>query len=71
MGLLATGTTGLDTTVVSSVIDLVKSVMGLFAEFPMNVILTASLVAVAIGIFASAKRAARQRAELFVCAKRN
>lgn len=59
MGLLATGTTGLDTTVVSSVIDLVKSVMGLFAEFPMNVILTASLVAVAIGIFASAKRAAR------------
>lgn len=59
MGLLATGTTGLDSGVVTSVIDLVKNVMGLFAEFPMNVILTASLVSVAIGIFASAKSAAR------------
>ena len=71
MGLLATGTTGLDSGIVTSVIDLVKSVMGLFSEYPMNLILTASLVTVAIGIFAAAKSAAHQCAELLADAKRN
>lgn len=48
----------IDTSMVSEVVSLVKSVMGLFAEFPLNVLLIASLCFVAFGLFARAKRAA-------------
>ncbi len=47
------------TTNAAAVIDLVKTSMGLFTEFPMNLILTASLIGVGFGIFKRAKRAAR------------
>ena len=48
----------IDTGLVSELVALVKSVMGLFAEFPLNVLLIASLCFVAFGLFARAKRAA-------------
>lgn len=56
--LLASGTSAIDTGLVGEVVALVKSVMGLFAEFPLNVLLIASLCFVAFGLFARAKRAA-------------
>lgn len=43
----------------TAMVDLVKTAMGLFSEFPLNLILVASLVGVAFGIFKRAKRAAR------------
>ncbi len=40
-----------------TLIDLVKTAMGLFTEFPLNIILVSSLVGVAFGIFRKAKKA--------------
>ena len=59
MNMLATGTTGLDASLVTQLIDLVKSVMSLFSEFPLNLLLVASLATAAFAIFRSAKKAAR------------
>ena len=58
--LAETGATGMETltTNATSIIDLVKTAMGLFSEFPLNLILVASLIGVAFGIFRKAKRAA-------------
>lgn len=56
--LAAAGSVAIDTGLVGEVVSLVKSVMGLFAEFPLNVLLIASLCFVAFGLFARAKRAA-------------
>lgn len=47
------------TTNATTMVDLVKTAMGLFSEFPLNLILIASLVGVAFGIFKRAKRAAK------------
>lgn len=44
--------------IVSELVDLVKTVMGLFSEFPLNVLLIASLCVVAFKLFGSAKKAA-------------
>ena len=41
----------------STLMELVKTAMGLFTEFPLNIILVASLVGVAFGIFRKAKKA--------------
>lgn len=48
----------IDTSLVTEVVSLVKNVMSLFGEFPLNVLLIASLCFVAFGLFARAKRAA-------------
>lgn len=48
----------IDTSVVTELVNLVKTVMGLFAEFPLNVLLVASLCFVAFGLFSRAKSAA-------------
>lgn len=56
--MLSAGSTAIDTGLVGELVSLVKSVMGLFAEFPLNVLLIASLCFVAFGLFARAKRAA-------------
>lgn len=55
---VATGMESLSTNA-STMVDLVKTAMGLFSEFPLNLILVASLVGVAFGVFKRAKRAAR------------
>lgn len=51
-------TTVINTSIVTEVVELVKSVMVLFSEFPLNVLLIASLCFVAFGLFGRAKRAA-------------
>lgn len=51
-------TTMIDTNVVTELIDLVKNVMGLFSEFPLNFLLVGGLCGTAFAIFRSAKGAA-------------
>ena len=48
----------INTSIVTELVNLVKSVMGLFSEFPLNVLLIASLCFVAFGLFSRAKSAA-------------
>lgn len=48
----------IDTSIVTELMTLVKTVMGLFSEFPLNVLLIASLCFVGFAIFGRAKRAA-------------
>lgn len=55
---LTSGTPVIDTGIVNELISLVKSVMGLFSEFPLNVLLIAGLCFVAFGLFGRAKSAA-------------
>jgi hypothetical protein len=45
----------IDTSIVTELVSLTKTVMGLFSEFPLNVLLVASLATVAFGIFRSAR----------------
>lgn len=54
----ASGGASIDSALVTELINLVKSVMGLFSEFPLNVILIGSLCGLAFGLFRKAKRAA-------------
>lgn len=49
----------IDVSLVTELINLVKSVCGLFTIFPLNVFLIASLVFVGFRIFRSAKGAAK------------
>jgi len=56
---VATDPVTIDTTLVDSLISLAKSCMGLFAEYPLNVILIGSLCGVAFGLIAKAKRTAK------------
>lgn len=51
-------TTLINTSIVEEIIALVRSVMGLFSDFPLNVLLIAGLCFVAFGLFGRAKRAA-------------
>lgn len=48
----------INTGIVDELVTLVKTVMGLFSEFPLNVLLIASLCFVAFGLFSRAKSAA-------------
>lgn len=56
---VAAAEASIDTVLVTELIALVKSVMGLFSVFPLNIILIASLCFIAFGIFRSAKHSAR------------
>lgn len=47
----------IDTGLVSELIAVVKSCMGLFSEFPMNVFIIGSIVGLGFGIFRRAKSA--------------
>lgn len=58
MGIYAATTTAIDSGVVTELVNLTKTVMGLFSEFPLNVLLVASLCFVAFGLFSRAKSAA-------------
>lgn len=53
-----TSTSVINTNIVTELVNLVKNVMGLFSEFPLNVLLIASLCFVAFGLFKRAKAAA-------------
>ena len=56
--MLALLTASIDTNVVTELLGLVKSVMSLFSEFPLNFMLVGGLAGIAFGIFRSAKGAA-------------
>lgn len=59
---IATGETGInsiDENLVNDLINLAKACMGLFTEFPINLILIGGLAGVAFGLIYKAKRAAR------------
>lgn len=50
------GSTGvIDTGLVSAVIDVTKSALGLFSVFPLNVFLIASIIGIGIGVFKKMK----------------
>lgn len=59
MLLVAAAETVINTALVTELVDLVKSVCGLFTIFPLNVFLIASLVFVGFRIFRAAKGAAK------------
>lgn len=48
----------LDTGAVDQILSLVKSVMGLFTMFPLNIMLVSGLVGIAFAIFRKAKKSA-------------
>uniref|UniRef100_UPI004056F352 hypothetical protein n=1 Tax=Acetatifactor sp. TaxID=1872090 RepID=UPI004056F352 len=58
MTVAATATT-VDMGIVGELIELCKTCMGLFSEFPMNVLLIGSLVGIGFGIFRNAKRSVK------------
>ena len=53
--LLLTETPAIDTNIVTELVNLVKNVMSLFSEFPLNVLLIAGLCFVAFGLFGKAR----------------
>lgn len=55
---LLSSTPTIDTGLVSELVGLVRSVMGLFSDYPLNVLLISSLCFVAFGLFGRAKSAA-------------
>ena len=55
----ADGVSVIDSALVAEIINLCKTCMGLFTEFPLNVILIAGLCGVGFGIFRGAKHAVR------------
>ena len=57
MLMVAAAESAINTALVTELVDLVKSVCGLFTIFPLNVFLIASLVFVGFRIFRSAKGA--------------
>ena len=59
---IATGETAvnpIDENLVDSLINLAKACMGLFTEFPINIILIGGLAGVAFGLIRKAKKTAR------------
>ncbi len=48
----------IDNGIVSELVALTRTVMGLFSDFPLNVLLIAGLCGVAFGLFRSAKGSA-------------
>lgn len=44
---------------ITDILSLVKSMMGLFSEFPLNLLLTGSVAVIGFEIFSQAKNAAR------------
>lgn len=48
-------TSVIDQSIVTELINLTKTVMGLFAEFPLNVMLISTLCGIAFGLFRGAR----------------
>ncbi len=56
--IIAAAEASIDTSLVTELLNLVKTMMGLFTEFPLNIMLIASLAGIGFGIFGIARRAA-------------
>lgn len=54
-GLVMLTETGIDVTVVDAILEVTKTILGMFSVFPLNVFLTAGIVTIGIGIFTQLK----------------
>lgn len=48
--------TGIDVTIVDSILEVTRTILGMFNIFPLNVFLTAGIVGIGIGVFKKLKR---------------
>lgn len=53
--LATTPTNAIDVTVVDSILEVTKTILGMFTVFPLNVFLTAALITIGVGIFSQLK----------------
>lgn len=47
---------GIDVTIVDSILEVTRTILGMFSVFPLNVFLTAAVVGIGIGVFRKLKR---------------
>lgn len=52
----ADAVTSFDTSIVTTLLTVCKSVMGLFGEYPLNILLAVSVACACFGLFAVARR---------------
>lgn len=55
MVLASTTGNGIDVSVVDSILEVTRTILGMFTVFPLNVFLTAALITIGIGIFTQLK----------------
>ena len=55
--MLADVANGIDVTIVDSILEVTRTILGMFSVFPLNVYLTGGIVAIGIGIFTALKHA--------------
>ena len=53
--LTETATSGIDVTIVDSILEVTRTILGMFTIFPLNVFLTAGIVGIGIGVFRKLK----------------
>lgn len=56
VSVLTDTTNAIDVTIVDSILEVTKTILGMFSVFPLNVFLTASLVGIGIGVFRKLKK---------------
>ena len=47
----------IDVTIVDSILEVTKTILGMFSVFPLNVFLTAGIVSIGVGLFTQLKHA--------------
>lgn len=47
----------IDVTIVDSILEVTKTILGMFSVFPLNVFLTAGIVTIGVGLFTQLKHA--------------
>lgn len=57
MVLTDTAANGIDVTIVDSILEVTRTILGMFTVFPLNVYLTAGIVTIGVGIFTALKHA--------------
>ena len=50
-----TPTNGIDITIVDSILEVTRTILGMFTVFPLNIYLTAGLVTIGVAIFTQLK----------------
>jgi len=53
--LTANTANAIDVTIVDSILEVTRTILGMFAVFPLNVFLTAGIVSIGIGVFTKLK----------------
>lgn len=52
---LTSTSNGIDVTIVDSILEVTRTILGMFTVFPLNVFLTAGIVTIGIGVFTQLK----------------